>query len=386
MTVIDFLYITGFVFLFMSASNLVLGFVIRKKVSTKIYSKILAAFFILLAICNGFFYIVTYGLIVYIPFTFKVFMPVSLLIPVLGYLFVDKILGNIDRWVKKDLLHLIPFVIITLNYLPFYFMGFEEKRILIESVVNDLTGLITIDYKGFLKEETVFLMQIIISFFYMFLSWRSFFKKKKVFRLLRSKNEEIFKWVKTFIILKTVFYIMLPVSMFSSRFLIFENDSNIIALVIVHLFTISFVILSAYLLLNPKLFNVIRTHTVVVLKKLKILLSEISINIISKKIYLESDLTLKMLADSLEIDQTDITDAIVSSEHLNFKDFINSVRLNEMIINMNHPIYIDKTIYGIAQDFGFNSESTFHRVFKKKYKLTPKEYFSETDNKKYSHV
>ena len=148
-----------------------------------------------------------------------------------------------------------------------------------------------------------------------------------------------------------------------------------------HLFTISFVILSAYLLLNPKLFNVITIHNVVVLKKLKVSLTEISINIISKKKYLESDLTLKMLADSLEIDQTDITDAIVSSEHLNFKDFINSVRLNEMIINMNHPIYIDKTIYGIAQDFGFNSESTFHRVFKKKYKLTPKLYFSKPNNK-----
>ena len=381
MTAIDFLYITGFVFLFMSASNLVLGFAIRKKVSTKIYSKILAAFFILLAICNGFFYIVTYGLIVYIPFTFKVFMPVSLLIPVLGYLFVDKILGNIDRWVKKDLLHLIPFVIITLNYLPFYFMGFEEKRILIESVVNDLTGLITIDYKGFLKEEIVFLMQIIISFFYMFLSWRSFFKKKKGFRLLRSKNEEMFKWVKMFIILKTLFYIMLPVSMISSKFLIFEDDSNIIALVIVHLFTISFVILSAYLLLNPKLFNMITIHNVVVLKKLKVSLTEISINIISKKKYLESDLTLKRLANLLKIDQTDITDAIVTSEHTNYRDFINSVRLNEMIINMNHPIYIDKTIYGIAQDFGFNSESTFHRVFKKKYKLTPKLYFSKPNNK-----
>lgn len=381
MTVIDFLYVTAFVFLLMTAWNLIGPFEKRNKESNKFYINILATFFILLAICNGFFYIVTYGLIVYIPFTFKVFMPVSLLIPVLGYLFVDKILGNIDRWVKKDLLHLIPFVIITLNYLPFYFMGFEEKRILIESVVNDLTGLITIDYKGFLKEETVFLIQITISFFYMFLSWRSFFKKKKGFRLLRSKNEEMFKWVKMFIILKTVFYIMLPVSMISSKFLIFEDDSNIIALVIVHLFTISFVILSAYLLLNPKLFKVIRTHTVVVSKKLKISLTEISINMISKKKYLESDLTLKRLANLLKIDQTDITDAIVTSEHTNYKDFINSFRLNEMIINMNHPIYIDKTIYGIAQDFGFNSESTFHRVFKKNYKLTPKEYFSKPDNK-----
>ena len=381
MTVISFLYVTAFVFLLMTAWNLICCFKKRNKESNKFYINILATFFILLAICNGFFYIVSYGLIVYIPFTFKVFMPVSLLIPVLGYLFVDKILGNIDRWVKKDLLHLIPFVIVTLNYLPFYFMGFEEKRILIESVVNDLTGLITIDYKGFLKEETVFLIQITISFFYMFLSWRSFFKKKKGFRLLRSKNEEMFKWVKMFIILKTVFYIMLPVSMISSKFLIFEDDSNIIALVIVHLFTISFVILSAYLLLNPKLFKVITTHTVVVLKKLKVSLTEISINIISKKKYLESDITLKMLADSLEINQTDITDAIVSSEHLNFKDFINSVRFNEMIININHPIYIDKTIYGIAQDFGFNSESTFHRVFKKNYKLTPNQYFSKPDNK-----
>ena len=381
MTVISFLFVTAFVFLLMTAWNLICCFKKRNKESNKFYINILATFFILLAICNGFFYIVSYGLIVYIPFTFKVFMPVSLLIPVLGYLFVDKILGNIDRWVKKDLLHLIPFVIVTLNYLPFYFMGFEEKRILIESVVNDLTGLITIDYKGFLKEETVFLIQITISFFYMFLSWRSFFKKKKGFRLLRSKNEEMFKWVKMFIILKTVFYIMLPVSMISSKFLIFEDDSNIIALVIVHLFTISFVILSAYLLLNPKLFNVITTHTVVVLKKLKVSLTEISINIISKKKYLESDITLKMLANSLEINQTDITDAIVSSEHTNYKDFINSIRLNEMIINMNHPIYIDKTIYGIAQDFGFNSESTFHRVFKKNYKLTPNQYFSKPDNK-----
>ena len=96
---------------------------------------------------------------------------------------------------------------------------------------------------------------------------------------------------------------------------------------------------------------------------------------------MESDLTLKRLANLLKIDQTDITDAIVTSEHTNYKDFINSVRLNEMIINMNHPIYIDKTIYGIAQDFGFNSESTFHRVFKKNYKLTPKEYFSKPDDK-----
>ena len=51
--------------------------------------------------------------------------------------------------------------VIALIEAPFYFMGFEEKRILIESVVNDLTGLITIDYNNNKLLLHVFILEVI---------------------------------------------------------------------------------------------------------------------------------------------------------------------------------------------------------------------------------
>jgi AraC-like DNA-binding protein len=96
----------------------------------------------------------------------------------------------------------------------------------------------------------------------------------------------------------------------------------------------------------------------------------------NKKPYLQSKLTIKQLADMLSIQSYQLS--VILNDHLkkNFFDFINEYRIeevkNEIKYNKNY------TLLGIAYDCGFNSKSSFNRIFKNYTGLTPSEYLKET--------
>ena len=58
----------------------------------------------------------------------------------------------------------------------------------------------------------------------------------------------------------------------------------------------------------------------------------------------------------------------------NFTNFINEYRINAVIRHFENPDYNNITLLGIAYDCGFNSKTTFNRVFKKLTNKTPLEY------------
>jgi putative ABC transport system permease protein len=57
-----------------------------------------------------------------------------------------------------------------------------------------------------------------------------------------------------------------------------------------------------------------------------------------------------------------------------FSDFINEFRVREVARKIQDPAYDRLTLLGIAYESGFNSERTFHRVFKEMTNKTPLEY------------
>jgi AraC-like DNA-binding protein len=59
---------------------------------------------------------------------------------------------------------------------------------------------------------------------------------------------------------------------------------------------------------------------------------------------------------------------------MNFSDFINQHRIEEMKIRLTDNRYHHFKIEQIAFDTGFNSKSTFQAAFKKFTGLTPSEY------------
>lgn len=96
--------------------------------------------------------------------------------------------------------------------------------------------------------------------------------------------------------------------------------------------------------------------------------------ITEKKPYLNSNLKLLDIAIELDIPPHILSSLINEKFNKNYFDLINSYRVEdakEMLIN---PKFDNFTILSIAYDCGFNSKSSFNRIFKNKTGLTPSMY------------
>lgn len=93
-----------------------------------------------------------------------------------------------------------------------------------------------------------------------------------------------------------------------------------------------------------------------------------------KKPYLDPNLTLPGLAGKLQMSSHTLSRVINEKFGVNFFDFINQYRTDEVKSKMADPAFDHLSILGIAMDSGFNTKSAFNRVFKKQTGLTPSEY------------
>lgn len=94
----------------------------------------------------------------------------------------------------------------------------------------------------------------------------------------------------------------------------------------------------------------------------------------ANRLYEDAELTLTTLAVKLMIHPHDLSRIINVGLDKNFNDFINEFRVREVARKMQDPAYDRLTLTGIAYESGFNSERTFHRVFKEMTGKTPLEY------------
>ncbi|WP_049631649.1 AraC family transcriptional regulator [Cellvibrio sp. pealriver] len=94
----------------------------------------------------------------------------------------------------------------------------------------------------------------------------------------------------------------------------------------------------------------------------------------SQKTYLNPELTLDMLADTLGIPAKDLSMIINRHFNLNFYEFVNGYRIEEAQKRLLDPANKEKTITDIYLEVGFNSKSVFNTFFKKLVGKTPSEY------------
>ncbi|WP_162996988.1 ABC transporter permease [Mucilaginibacter kameinonensis] len=93
--------------------------------------------------------------------------------------------------------------------------------------------------------------------------------------------------------------------------------------------------------------------------------------------YQDPELSLVSLADKLDLTTHELSRIINTALKKNFNDFINEYRVAEVAKKMQNPAYNHLTLTGLAYDSGFNSPSTFHRIFKELKGKTPAEYKKE---------
>jgi AraC-like DNA-binding protein len=101
---------------------------------------------------------------------------------------------------------------------------------------------------------------------------------------------------------------------------------------------------------------------------------EIDVAIRKNKTYMEPDITLDTLAESLSILPRDLSMLINRHFGINFYEFINKYRIEEAKKMLIDPAHKNTTITDIYLAVGFNSKSVFYTFFKKFESVTPSQF------------
>jgi len=98
------------------------------------------------------------------------------------------------------------------------------------------------------------------------------------------------------------------------------------------------------------------------------------------KIYLDKNLSLKTLSDSIGSNRYYISQVLNNKIKINFSDMLNTYRVNKtkkILLEENSSKY---TFEAIAEKSGFNSKATFNRSFKKITGITPSFFLKNAKN------
>ena len=108
--------------------------------------------------------------------------------------------------------------------------------------------------------------------------------------------------------------------------------------------------------------------------KMDEIVGRINTLILKEKIYLEPELTLKNLAEKIQLPSYQVSVAINEKLKKNFYDLINSYRVEEAKRLLLDPKNKSYTILSVGFEAGFNSKTTFNTVFKKFTGVTPTDF------------
>lgn len=91
-------------------------------------------------------------------------------------------------------------------------------------------------------------------------------------------------------------------------------------------------------------------------------------------LYLDPNLSLKLLADRLNTNTKYLSQVVNFHSGRNLQVFINQFRITEAKSKILDNSFANLTLYGVAMKCGFKNKSTFYKVFKQQTGFTPLEY------------
>ena len=112
--------------------------------------------------------------------------------------------------------------------------------------------------------------------------------------------------------------------------------------------------------------------------------SKVRILMEEEQLYKNPTLTLTDVASALDTTSKQISVTINQGFEMNFNDFINHYRVEAVKERFGKKEHETHTILSIALSCGFNSKTTFNRVFKRNTSLTPIQYLSQLGPKDHS--
>jgi AraC-like DNA-binding protein len=104
------------------------------------------------------------------------------------------------------------------------------------------------------------------------------------------------------------------------------------------------------------------------------ILDKIRLAMEERKLFLNPTLTLLEMADLLKLNSKTLSRHINTGFGKSFNDFINSYRVEEVKGRLTSSELKKSTILGIAMESGFNSKTTFNRIFRDFTGMAPSDF------------
>lgn len=336
------------------------------------------------------------------PHVWRIAAPFSCLMPALLYLYVRTVLKQEFRFQTNDFFFVIPALLMSINFLPFYVLTGDQKReIILQMLANTNLALIEID--GIFPPGSGILIRTLTSVFFTFFAIFQVYqhKRKPIFKRVTdsTQNHEIYKWLN--FLLKCVLFSYLLLILWN--FLAISNKiefSFAISITTAGLI----IIICTYLFFKPRILYGLQGWVNVpdVLpdaeenhqKKRKSGLSDSEVSSFSlemreelsaaienhfkyNKPFIAPGYKIKDLSLELDIPVYLISSFINHEYGMNFNEFINDHRVDYITdILKESPESQNFTLEAVAQSAGFNSRNTFIAAVKKKSGMTPSSYFS----------
>ncbi len=309
-------------------------------------------------------------------------LPVVFLIGPIYYLYAVSSLQEDFHIDLKRVLHFVPAVLCYLLLLPFYAKPATAKIVFLAGVIKSGYVIFPLDQFILLALSTC---QMLVYFYLTFTVLQDF--EENFMRESASTEILNVSWLKK-ISLWFSLYIMLFFVAYFQLFLLKAHRQEI--------FYVVMLILSGFIhavgyhaIKQPEIFSGAKIKpavpkyqkTALPEQKSKTYLEKLLYIMKAKKPFLNPELKLSDLAETLEIAPNHLSQVINAELDKNFFDFVNEYRIEEAKRRLLDVRFEHYSILAIALDVGFNNKASFNRVFKKHTNTTPSNFVKSQSGK-----
>jgi AraC-like DNA-binding protein len=373
----------GIVLIIGAIQGFALSFLIYQKGRTLFANRFLWSLMFIFSIMLAVMWLSDIGFYLTYPKIMYTFEGIQFILFPLYFLYSKYLTNKHKKFDRKDWLHFLPFIIYKLLLIPFYFMNMEEISSFQNSIIISSYPLQYIIFNWVL---------IFQGSIYMILTIRKVNERNQFLDEHFSSNYRIkLDWLKNASYLGVLTTLVFTI----------ENILLITSNSISDLFGISSIAAGIYIYAIGYLgFSHSGVFTELIVIENKELEKEHITNgkyeksglskekadeyyqkliqlMEGKKPYKQNKLTLGELAELISVSSHNLSEIINTKTKMNFFDFINQYRIEEVKKEILKPKNDSFTILAIAINAGFNSKSSFNTLFKEYEKMTPTQYRNE---------
>lgn len=361
-------------------------------------NKLLAFFFISRFFENIIYILIFSEQLVFVPYTLKLFSPLSFAAPGLFYLYVEGFLKDKFSLEKRDWVHFIPLFLSLFDVLPSFFYYASDISIISSQIIASKTFLYR-ERIGFLSGLEIFYIRQGLYLFYFILICRLIIKTRIIQRADWKPIQN--RWI--VFVSGSIFLLQLSrisVAFFTEKS---QSTNSLFLTTTAVLSTILIVSVILFLLYNPKIlygFIFIGKESVLPRVNTTTINEVIQPDKTSKKSdlfsndqkdqyksaiiefmteekpYLNPDFRIVNISEKLNIPVHHCSYILNYELNKNFRDWINGYRI-EYFIQQFHLKSDKMTIEALAFESGFSTPATFYNAFKKEKGVSPTVFFKE---------